>query len=157
MVTWSNLKSDLKAATSITLVYMCILHLTAILVASGAMTTSKWPQGSNLTLYLKLATLITLESMWIFHNSLLVASEAMAASKQPQWPQGSNLTSYLESATLITLVSMCMLPLTPFLMAYEAMAASEWSRRSYLASESNSGTLNTYFPMSVWHLYASMA
>ena len=41
-----HLTYDLKSAILITLVSMCILPLTAILVASMAMTASKWPHGS---------------------------------------------------------------------------------------------------------------
>ena len=39
-----HLTSDLKSATLITLVSMCILPRIAILVASEAMVASKWPQ-----------------------------------------------------------------------------------------------------------------
>ena len=89
-------------------------------------------------------------------TAILVASEAMAASKQPQWPQNSNLTSDLKSATSITLVSMCMLPLMAILVASEAMAASKQPWRSHLASELNSVTSITYVPMSLWLPKASM-
>ena len=55
---------------------------------------------------------------------ILVASEAMVASKQPQWPQRSNVTSDLMQATSITLASKCILPVTAILVASEAIAAS---------------------------------
>ena len=81
----SNLTSYLKSVTSITLVTMCILHPTAILVTSEAMVTSKWPQWpqeSNLTSDLKSATSITLVYMCMLPvTAIFVASEAMATSK----------------------------------------------------------------------------
>ena len=43
-----NLTSDLKSATLITWVSMCILLVTVILVTSDTMETSKWPQRSHL-------------------------------------------------------------------------------------------------------------
>ena len=84
----SNLTSELKSATSITMVSMCMLLLTTILVVSEAMVASKrpqWPQSSNLTSHLKSATLITLVSLCMLpltpilvalgHGSLQTASE----------------------------------------------------------------------------------
>ena len=56
------------------------------------------------------ATSITLVSMSILHpTAILVASEAMATSKQPR---RSHLTSELNSVTSITYVAMLLLPLT---------------------------------------------
>ena len=73
---------------------------------------------------LKKATLITLASICILPGTaILVTSEVIAASKQPQWPLRSNLT-YLIKATLIALASMCILPGTAILEAYEAVVAS---------------------------------
>ena len=75
--------SDLKSATLITLVSMCILPLTA-LVASEAMAASKRPLKSY-DLRLKSATLITLVSVCILpQTAIFMAPEVMAASKQPQ-------------------------------------------------------------------------
>ena len=56
---------------------------------------------------------------------ILVASEAMVTSKQPQWPPNSNLTSDLMQATSITLASMCILPRIAIMVASEAIAASK--------------------------------
>ena len=57
-------------------------------VASEAMVASKWPQwpqNSNLTSDLKLATSITLVSMCMLPlMAVYMASEAMMAPKQPQ-------------------------------------------------------------------------
>ena len=89
-------------------------------------------------------------------TAILVASEAMAASKQPQWPQRSNLNSDLKSASSITLVSMCILPLTAILMAFEAIATSKRPRRPHLTSQLNSVTSITYVAMLLWPLNASM-
>ena len=73
-----------------------------ILVASTALVASKQPQRSNLTSYLKPATLISLVSMCILPlTAILVASEAMAASKRPR---RSHLISELNSVTSITYV-----------------------------------------------------
>ena len=69
-----------------------------------------------------------------------VASEAMAASKQPQRPWRSDLTLDLIQATSITLTSMCILPETAFLVASEAIATSTWPQRSLLISNLNSVT-----------------
>ena len=55
---------------------------------------------------------------------ILVASEAMVTSKQPQWLRKSNLTSDLIKATLITLASMCILYGIAIMVASEAIAAS---------------------------------
>ena len=90
-------------------------------------------------------------------TAILVASEAMAASKWPQWPQGSNLTSDLKSATSITLASMCVLHLTAILVASEAMAASKWPQRSDMTSELNSVASITYVAMLFWPLNASVS
>ena len=57
---------------------------------------------------------------------ILVASEAMVTSKQPQWPPNSNLTSDLMQATSITLASMCLLPRIAIMVASEAIAASKF-------------------------------
>ena len=84
-----------------------------------------WPQGSNLTSDLKLATSITpgfIRSMCISHLT----------AKRPQWPRGSNLTSDFKSATMITLVSMCILHPTAILMTSQAMTASKWPQESNL-------------------------
>ena len=51
---------------------------------------------------------------------------------------------------------MCMLPLTAFLVASEAITASKWLRRPHLASELNSVTSIIYVAMSFWLLNASM-
>ena len=74
--------------------------------------------------------------------SILLASEALAASKQLQM---SNLASYLKPATLITLVLLCILLLTAMLVALEAMAASKWPQRSLVASDLNSVTSNSLY------------
>ena len=58
-----HMTSDLKSETFITLVSMYILSLTAILVASEAMATSKWPQRSRLTSELNSVTSVTYVSM----------------------------------------------------------------------------------------------
>ena len=60
---------------------------------------------------------------------ILVASEAMVTSKQPQWLLNSNLTSDLMQATSITLASMCILPRIAIMVASEAIAASKWPLR----------------------------
>ena len=103
----SNLTSVLKSGTSITLVSMCILSLTAISVASETRVASKWPpqpQRSNLNTDLKSTTSITLVSMCILPlTDILVAFEAMAASK---WPRRLFPTSELNSVTSITYVTM---------------------------------------------------
>ena len=108
----SNLTSVLKSATSITLVSMCILPLTAISVASEAIVASKWPphpQRSNLNSDLKPATSITLVSMCILPlTAILVAFEAMVTSKRPQRPHP---TSQLNSVTSKTYVAMLLWPL----------------------------------------------
>ena len=59
----SNLNSDLKSTTLITLISMCILHLMAILVASEAMAASKWPQRSDMTSELNSVASITYVAM----------------------------------------------------------------------------------------------
>ena len=68
--------SDLKSATLITLVSMCILPQ----MASKAMTASKQPRRS-FDLRFEISNLITLVSMCILPP---MASKAMAASKQPR-------------------------------------------------------------------------
>ena len=62
----SNLTSDLKSATSITLVSMCMLTLMAILVASEAIAASKRPRRSHLSSELKSVTSITHVAMLIW-------------------------------------------------------------------------------------------
>ena len=54
---------DLKSGTLITLVSMCMLPLTAILVASEAMAASKRPPRSHLTSELNSVTSITYVTM----------------------------------------------------------------------------------------------
>ena len=81
--------SDLKSATLITLVSMCILPPMAseAMTASEAMAASKCPQGSCMTSVLTSATMITLVFMCILPptaSEAMVAFEAMAASKRPQ-------------------------------------------------------------------------
>ena len=56
---------------------------------------------------------------------ILVASEAMVISKQPQWHPNSNLTSDLMQATPITLAYMCILPRIAIMVASEATSASK--------------------------------
>ena len=58
--------SDLKSATLISLVSMCILPLTAILVASDPVATSKQPRRSHLTSELNSVTLITYVPMVVW-------------------------------------------------------------------------------------------
>ena len=99
---------------------------------------------------LKPATLITLVSMSI--TVILIASQAMAASKRPQ---KSYLTSELNSVTSTALVSMCILPLTVILVASEAVASSKRPQRSHLTSELKSVTSITYVAMLLWPLTAS--
>ena len=59
----SHLTSELNSVTSTTLASMCILPLTAILVASEAMAASKRPRRSHLTSELKSVTSITYVTM----------------------------------------------------------------------------------------------
>ena len=67
---------------------------------------SKQPQRTHLVLYLKLEALITLVSMCILpFIAILVASEAIAASK---WPPRSQMASDLNSLISITYVEMCL-------------------------------------------------
>ena len=61
-----HMTSDLTSVTLITLVSMPILHPTAILVASEAMATSKWPRRSRLTSKLNSVTSITYVPMLIW-------------------------------------------------------------------------------------------
>ena len=58
-------------------------------------------------------------------TTILVASEAMVTSKQPQWAWRLNLTSDVIKAASITLASMCILPVTAILATSEAMMASK--------------------------------
>ena len=61
-----HMTSDLTSVTLITLVSMPILHPTAILVASEAMATSKWPRRSRLTSKLNSVTSITYVPMLLW-------------------------------------------------------------------------------------------
>ena len=82
-------------------------------------------------------------------TAILIASQAMAASKRPQ---KSYLTSELNSVTSTALVSMCILPLTVILVASEAVASSKRPRRSHLTSELKSVTSIIYVTMLLRHL-----
>ena len=62
----SHLTSELNSVTSTTLVSMCILPLTAILVAYDAVAASKQPQRSQLTSELKSVTSITYVAMLLW-------------------------------------------------------------------------------------------
>ena len=126
-----NLTSDLKSATLITLVSMCILPLTAMLamLASETMAASKQPWRS----YELRFEISKLDYPGIHVH---IASNS---PPRPWWPHkplrppnnlGGHMTSYLKSATLSTLEYMCILPPT----ASEAMAASKQPRRSYYIS-----------------------
>ena len=86
-----------------------------------------------------------------------VASEAMAASKQPQRPWRSDLTLDLIQATSITVASMCILPETAFLVASEAIATSIWPQRSFLILNLNSVASKTHVPVLFWPLNASLS
>ena len=70
-----HLTSDLKSATWITLVSMCILPQTDICVASEAMAASKPPRRSYDLRF-------EISNMCILPLTDMVASEAMAAYKQ---------------------------------------------------------------------------
>ena len=63
---------DLKWGTLITLVSMCMLPLTAILVAFEAMAASKQPQRSHLTSKFNSVILITYVpmSLWLLYASI---------------------------------------------------------------------------------------
>ena len=88
---------------------ICILPVTAILVASAASKWPQWPQRSHLTSDLKSLTWTTLISICMLPlTAILLASEDMAASKQPQ---RSHLTSESNSVTSITYVAMLFWPL----------------------------------------------
>ena len=54
----------------------------------------------------------------MFFNLILLASEAITTSKQPQWPNQATGSNSLIS---ITLISMCILPLTSNFETSEAM------------------------------------
>ena len=67
-----NLTSDLKSETSITLVFMCMLPLIAILVASEVMAASKRPRRSHLASELSSMTSITHVAMLIWPLSTAI-------------------------------------------------------------------------------------
>ena len=83
---------------------------------------------------------------------ILVASEAMVTSKQPQLPPNSNLTSDLMQATFITLASICILPRRAIMVASDAIAASKRPLRSLLTSNLNSVASITYDLVLFWPL-----
>ena len=64
--------SDLNSAISFTLVSMCMLLLTAILVASEAVAASNWPQRPHMTSNLNSVTPITYVdmSLWLLEASV---------------------------------------------------------------------------------------
>ena len=83
---------------------------------------------------------------------ILVVSEAMVISKQPQWPWRSYLTSDLTQEASITQGSMCILPGTAVMVASEAIAASIWPQRLLLTSNLNSVASITHVPVLLWPL-----
>ena len=82
-----HLTSDLESATLITLVFMPILLPTAILVASEAMATSKWPRRSHLTSEFNSVTSITYVAMLLW--PLTASSDSIFRRRKPNvthWP-----------------------------------------------------------------------